>query len=513
MPQDWTKDLRPVLAMKNIRIDVTNDWYRDPWAWPEYDFLLSGHLDWLTRRARASGIRYATNIDVPKENFGIRPAIIMEPLDRLLYQSLVDAASLKLIGSLPDWVYGWRLRRTRTRAGVYAPQAREWAKYRKYLKEASLLFDCGMKTDIVSCFASIPIERLCEEIEQRARINGVTRRLTDMLLAFNRIPGRTGLPQRSMASSTLANMYLERLNDVVGNYTVTAAPPRLAELVGGDLAVRWMDDFWAFGDDQALLRSLQVDLQSIARSSGIELNLGKTDVYVDEDLWSTVAKIEHSAIDAAIELNPPDVEPLEHLIEQLVDSPEKADRTSIRFAMTRMRRQKLRGKLDDILTATPRMPHGADHLARAFRDFRVWRSRADWFLEYANSAWGEIGWSLAQIGTMFPTRIRPSRAVRQRFEEFMTTRTSFPLFALSAQRLSSWDPDHTRSLLRDLVDLIDSPQERRIVGLAAATLGEEAQFIRHVLGEYEENQLTLSLLEDRGFESIDPAPDFTPDSS
>jgi hypothetical protein len=474
---------------------------------------LSDHLDWFARRARASGIRYVTKIDVPKENFGIRPALIMEPLDRLLYQSLVDATSLESIGNLAGWTYGWRLNRAKARAGIYAPQDREWRNYRRYLQESSLKFGCGIKTDIVSCFASIPIGRLCEELERRAGISDATSRLTDMLSAFDRVPGRSGLPQRSKASAALANMYLERLNGAIDDYNLAAAPPELAALTGGTLAVRWMDDLWAFGYDEALLRSFQIDLQNLARDAGLELNLGKTDVYADEDLWSAVAKIEHSAIDAAIDLSPSDLEPLEHLIDQLIDSPEKSDRTSIRFAMTRMRDQKMRRKLDEILTVTPRMPHGADHLARVFRDFRIWRSREDWFLEYAGSAWGQISWSVAQIGTMFPTKIRPSLAVREKFAEFLAARSSFPLFALSAQRLSSWAPRQARDLLHDLADGVDHPQERRIIGLAAVALGKDATFIRHVLGEYEENQLTLSMLEDRGFQPMKSAPDFGPDSA
>lgn len=323
MPQDWTNDLQPTRAVKNIRTDMTGDWYRDPWGWPEYDFLLPDHLDWFVRRAGASGIRHVAKIDVPKENFGIRPAIIMEPLDRLLYQSLVDSISLDLMGSLPSWTFGWRLSRRSPKPGLYAAQDREWARYRDHLKISSLWLECGLKTDIVSCFASISIPRLCGDIERRAANTGISNRLTDMLTAFDHVPGRNGLPQRSMASAALANMYLQRLDDAIHEYAATAVyPSGLVGLSRDNLAVRWMDDFWAFGDDAGLLRSFQMNLQELARRAGLELNLGKTAVYTDEDLWSSVAKIEHSAIDASIELTPPDVQPLESLIDLLIKSPE-----------------------------------------------------------------------------------------------------------------------------------------------------------------------------------------------
>ncbi len=54
-----------------------------------------------------------------------------------------------------------------------------------------------------------------------------------------------------------------------------------------------------------------------------------------------------------------------------------------------------------------------------------------------------------------------------------------------------------RDYLRDLVRVADHPHERRIIGLAAASAGEESAFIRQLLSEYEENQLTLAILEDR----------------
>jgi hypothetical protein len=111
---------RPEHAISNLRLEMTADWYRDPWGWPEYEFLLSGNMSWLIDHGnKGRGLRRVMKIDVPKENFGIRPAVIIEPLDRVLYQSLVDSVSGKLIGDLSSWVYGWRLSRTEPISGLY----------------------------------------------------------------------------------------------------------------------------------------------------------------------------------------------------------------------------------------------------------------------------------------------------------------------------------------------------------------------------------------------------------
>src|SRR5260370_7579805 len=130
-----------------------------------------------------------------------------------------------------------------------------------------------------------------------------------------------------------------------------------------------MDDIWAFGDDESNLRAMQIDLQAAAREAGLEVNLGKTKLLGEDDLWIDVNEIEHSGIDAAIDNDPPDMEPLEHLLGQVIDSPESTDRTTIRFAMTRMRRQHVESRLHGLFTTAHRMPHATYHLPQSFHHF------------------------------------------------------------------------------------------------------------------------------------------------
>lgn len=174
MAIDWIEALKPSRAVGNLRVETKGDWYRDPWGWPEFGFLLD-HPDWLEAHARShQRTRRVVKLDVPKENFGMRPAVVIDPLDRVLYQGLVDAASKKLIGDLERWVHGWRLKRASVEPGVYSPNDQEWTLYRDHLASAALWCDFGLKSDIVSCFASIPIDRLCEEVERKAGRGEVT---------------------------------------------------------------------------------------------------------------------------------------------------------------------------------------------------------------------------------------------------------------------------------------------------------------------------------------------------
>ncbi len=116
----WTEALDFTRALKNVRTDIAGDWYRDPWGWPEYD--LEERRGWAAMRARCTSesVRKSAKLDVPKENFSTRPAVVMDALDRLAYQALVDQQSKRLIGDLASTVFGWRLVDGKPEAGVYA---------------------------------------------------------------------------------------------------------------------------------------------------------------------------------------------------------------------------------------------------------------------------------------------------------------------------------------------------------------------------------------------------------
>src|SRR5258708_9229535 len=279
-------------------------------------------------------------------------------------------------------------------------------------------------------------------------------RLIDMLMSYDQVPGRRGLRQGWMAFEALANMYLERLSHVLEDYSL-ANPSGFASEYVDSFVTRWMDDIWAFGDDDSNLRALQIDLQAAAREAGLEVNLGKTKLLGEDDLWIDVNEIEHSGIDAAIDNDPPDMEPLEHLLDQVIDSPESTDRTTIRFAMTRMRRQHVESRLDGLFNTAHRIPHGPNHLTPAFPHFALCRTHADWYIEYSDGPLNRIGWSVAALGTMFPNKPHPPRIVIDRFARFLSERSSLPMLALGAQRLSEWDPRQARDLLHHLAERAD----------------------------------------------------------
>ena len=86
-----------------------------------------------------SGALEYAQIDVPKENWGTRPAVLLDITDRLMYQALVDRMSLELIGDLSKFAYGWRLPAKSPKRAIYARNGRQWDSYRGHLSPCELV--------------------------------------------------------------------------------------------------------------------------------------------------------------------------------------------------------------------------------------------------------------------------------------------------------------------------------------------------------------------------------------
>ena len=505
---DWQKALNLGQALTNVRADLIGDWYRDPWGWPEFEFIATEEPTALTDRASGSGVRRVANIDVPKEGFATRPAVVMEPVDRLLFQSLTDRISRSVTVGIEPWVFGWRLRRKNTKPGEMARNDFEWEAQRAEL--ANLVGWCtyGFKTDIVSCFASMPIDLISEEIDRKSNSEHVVERTVDMLNAWDGSPGRRGLPQRNMASSLLANMYLMSLDEVIADYNAEWARNSTLGMREG-LSTRWMDDIWVFGQDEGRLRALQVDLQAAARELKLELNSAKTALYEGDALAEAALRINHSAVEEALKLDTgADKKPLEELLDHLISNPEEADRTSIHFACVRMRQQDLKSRVNRLISVAHRMPHGADHISRVMRGFGAWSNLFDWYLEYLEGDWSKFDWSSAQFVTMFPSKKQADQRLVDALLGQIEGRPELPMFAVAVQRLIKWSPDSLRDLVRKLEDQTDHPLERRVLALASLALGESRARIRNLLGAYEENALTLRMVANRNFRALPVAKDF-----
>jgi len=262
-----------------------------------------------------------------------------------------------------------------------------------------------------------------------------------------------------------------------------------------------MDDMWLFGEDASQMRRAQLELQSVARSLGMHINSAKTDVLEGSDVADHALQIEHSAVDAALRTSQ-DAEPLELLVDRLLESPEAAGRTSLKFATSRMRENNSRYRIQDLPRLAARMPHAADALATLFKEVFTQTSLQDWYLDYAQSAWASFEWPVAHFLRMFPSDRKPRKDLR----DFAASRladpaSSLPLVAICAQRLAAWDPQELRAVARAVEPVTTHPQSRRLITLTALDAGERKTTLRKWLGQHDENLPTLRMLEQANFEA------------
>jgi hypothetical protein len=493
---DWLQALNFETALDNIQIEMTGDWYRDPWGWRELSWVVADGErlnSFVVPRLDGTGVAAAQRINVPKENFGVRPAVVLDAIDRLMYQALTDRLSKQLVGELPVWAYGWRLIRAEPVAGRYARNNAEWNGYRSHLKQLTKLGGAALLTDIVSFFGTIPRDPLVEQILEASK-NAPANRLVDLVGSWYETTGR-GLPQRSAASATLAQFYLRPLDDILGYY----ARKQKGLKASGSRVLRWMDDIWLFGRPRLDLRDAQVAIQQAMRDIGLEMNIGKTDVLEGDELVQAALEIDHSAADTGLQAEEPDEAPLDLIIDRIIEQPETVSATTIRFVGTRMRDHQAFDRVGELADCIERVPHGAMHLARLFRDSEYWREMQSWYLGYADRWLERLPWCVYQIGTMFPSGAKVDSTITSLMADTLAGRPALPLLSLAAQRLASWAPSEARPLLREAADRESHPLARRSIALAAVHCKETRKVVRQMLSEHAENSVTLAMLEDVRF--------------
>jgi hypothetical protein len=504
MTVDWAEALDFQRALVNCHEDMLGDWYRDPWGWPETDWAVKKQPKVLIARLNAAGVQQSARLDVPKEGFATRPAIVMDPIDRIVYQALVDRISVDLIGDMRPWVFGWRLPRTDPDRGRYSNNGNEWEWYRNKMSFLANFNSFALATDVVSFFANVPIDRMCEEILSRTGTGLPQTRLIDMLQAWARMQGRCGLPQRSKASAVLANMYLRPVDDVLD----AAATETTFLGIKAKSTTRWMDDIWLFGRDEGRLRRAQLTLDDVMRDLDLNMNTAKTHVYGGDDVVRVALEMEHSAAEEGLDQSPVDPTALQVLIDKLIANPEASSRTSLKFAIKRVRTYELEAMVQQFVDKAERMPHGADALSRMLGESDRWRDLEDWYVAYASSSWAAFDWSTGQLGTMFPSSQPGKGAVRQYMLETLVRLPPLQSLSVAAQRSVSWDRDRARQAIREAAKNANHPLQRRALALAALGAGEERPFVRSLLSEFEQNDATLRMIEDRRFRPVPVKPDF-----
>lgn len=258
------------LAMQRLIKDVRDDFWPDPLGFKD----LLGSPDATVLRLEPilaayrphRGVSYA----VPKANFTIRDSIYITPLDRLVYQALVDKLIPIADPLLSSNVFSHRLRGPQTK-WIFRSGVQQWKRFFDAVKLA-LVERRGaflVTTDVTQYFEAIRFKALRKQLENvlsqagRIDLQSSVDALLSCLHEWSPYDGY-GLVQNVDASSFLGNMLLDCVDRLMAK--------------DGYVMFRYMDDIRIVVDSEAHARKALVRLCSHLRALGLGLNAAKTEV-------------------------------------------------------------------------------------------------------------------------------------------------------------------------------------------------------------------------------------------
>jgi hypothetical protein len=504
---DWSTVLDVPRAVATAQSEMYGDWLRDPWAWPELRYL-ANHPHLVADRLTSGQVRFERLL-VPKINYGTRPASVQDPADRVAYHALVNSLSVRTAGNLAGFVYGWRLDRAQPEPGRFIKNKDEWFKFVIDRREAATEHDSLLVSDVTGCFASVPTERLVEMLQQRVGRNLPVQALETILSAYNGLPDRSGIPQRSTASSLLANAYLAPIDDRLHQYCARH----------GAVALRWMDDLWIFGGGFEALRVLQLHIEEDLRAIGLEMNLGKTAIFEGDEVRDHLDQVDletaaptQVAAPSGVHYQPNhSPEDLDRQFERFIERPHRTDKTVISYVCQRIYDYSRDDLIEPLIAVAPNAPQGADRISRLLARTGAWQDLGDWFIGQARGPLGmsSLPWPIAQLATMFPSST-PVPAVLGFFGEVLEHHHDLTpdLIGVAAHRISTWSEADARALLRTLGKESNSPLNRRVAAISLHNLGDDRRTIDQILSEFQENRATRQLLDEARGRPLPVAADF-----
>lgn len=380
----WDRGFDLVGARDRVADDMGQDWVRDPIYRSDILKLVGDDPELLTEFFRAGEMpRRGMPVPVPKSGLTMRPAVDLRTIDRIAFQVLVEQFSVDLLAGLPDFVCGWRYDDDPEGPEDLLDNSSEWRRYQRLLEEA---WDEGPKyvlaTDIAGFFQNIPHGQLRETL--RSISSSVRNRLFDYLSIWQ--PSQAGIPQRVLASSLIANIYLEPVDEILADYQT----------------VRWMDDIVIFCNSRREGVEAVLRIQEALQRLNLFLNAQKTVLLPYEEADSLLQFMKFRAIE--YQLNNDDQqgeESLEETWNELLTKPEIVDRTAFSFCVSRFDEHKWEEPAIDVLRLLSRLPHVSDHASRYLRgqlDDPGVLKRVHSFLRGQNN---QFRWQEYRLATLF----------------------------------------------------------------------------------------------------------------
>lgn len=286
------------LSIGRVRTDVLTDFILAP----HYSIVYTYATDELIDRVKGllkSG-QYAPElplkVDVPKPKGLTRPGAILMPIDRLVYQALIDTIGTQAEAQLDrSRVFSHVLATDDPQFNMFKPSNECWQNMQNALnakcQDTSLQY--AIKADIVCFFEYIYQHNLINLLRSSGCDSRAVNLLERSLLAFTENDSH-GILQGMFPSDFLGNFYLAILDD---NLKVKNVP-----------SIRYVDDLYLFYPSLLEAKKGLVDLCRMLRDEGLNLNASKTDTYPTNKLIKEETEIDRLFTAARQEISETEVE-------------------------------------------------------------------------------------------------------------------------------------------------------------------------------------------------------------
>ncbi|NUM81431.1 hypothetical protein HUU42_11555 [bacterium] len=209
--------------------------------------------------------------DMPKKPFAYRPISYLQPLDSILYQTLVDQTIKYTHINFSKQVYSNIINKI-TKPEVFDNPVSHWLKMRdslryQHAKGANFYFFC----DISGYFENIKIQSLLKRMKHYVGRNEIAylKLLSEVLKTWQYADAQ-GIVQPHNASSILGKIYLAQVDSAF-------------RFLGKNYH-RYVDEFHIMAKSEEDLREISIQLSRELRQLGLNLNISKSKSFKNDEI-------------------------------------------------------------------------------------------------------------------------------------------------------------------------------------------------------------------------------------
>lgn len=284
---DFTKSIERIIS------DTKTDFIFAPHLNIIYEYNSNDLKEMLKKRLKEDAefnFSAAITLDIPKKSRLSRPGSILLPLDRLVYQALIDFMAPEIEKVIDrEHVFSNIYANT---PDMFENHAGSYNHFKEYVYNNAVENEYCIRMDIASYFESIKhhfLINLLYSLDFDVRII----RLLEKALSSWSSKNSYSIPQGMYGSDILGNFNLTNLDYILK--------------LEGHKYCRYVDDIYVFHDDKETLYKLLISICNTLRKEGLFLNEKKTElkqgatIFFEETEFDTMFQSINNMLDAVLE--------------------------------------------------------------------------------------------------------------------------------------------------------------------------------------------------------------------